>query len=127
MTKIGADAFYGCDSLTSITIPNSVTEIGNNAFRDCSSLTHITIPNSVTEIRDDAFSDCSSLTHITIPKSVTKIGAQAFYDCDSLKTVNYRGTKEQWKSISIDWSSNILGQNNDKLRRATINYNYTGK
>ena len=42
-TKIGDTAFYGCSSLTSITIPNSVTSIGNWAFRDCSNLTDCTI------------------------------------------------------------------------------------
>ena len=38
VTGIGDEAFYDCDGLTSITIPNSVTSIGNNAFRNCTSL-----------------------------------------------------------------------------------------
>ena len=66
MEDIGYQAFASCSSLTSITIPNSVTSIGVGAFLDCSSLTSITIPNSVTSIGEWAFSRCSSLTSINV-------------------------------------------------------------
>ncbi|MEE0916663.1 MAG: leucine-rich repeat domain-containing protein, partial [Alistipes sp.] len=61
--------------------------IGDSAFWYCSSLTSVTIPNSVTEIGDSAFWYCSSLTSVTIPNSVTTIGNYAFFDCSSLKSV----------------------------------------
>ena len=38
---IGAYAFYGCSSLTSLTLPSSVTSIGSSAFYGCSGLTSI--------------------------------------------------------------------------------------
>ena len=84
---IGYKAFYECTSITSITIPNSVTNIGGYAFRGCSSLTSITIPNSVTSIGRSAFEDCSSLTSITIPNSVTRIGDWTFSGCSSLRDI----------------------------------------
>ena len=89
-TSIGSHAFYcssGCYSLSSITIPNSVTSIGAYAFDACYSLASITIPNGVTSIRAYAFDDCYSLSSITIPNSVTSIGAYAFYRCYSLASI----------------------------------------
>ena len=59
VTSIGAEAFYCCSGLTSVTIPNSVTSIGESAFYKCSRLTSVTIPNSVTSIGRDAFYNCN--------------------------------------------------------------------
>ena len=112
-TKIGDYAFYGYDSLTSITIPSSVTSIGKYAFSNCdalktvtfgdnsqlesigsyafyycSNLTSIDIPSSVTSIGEEAFYYCSNLTSIEIPSSVTSIGDWAFYNCSALEKVN---------------------------------------
>ena len=81
VTSIGDYAFYYCDGLTSVTIPNSVTSIGDYAFKGCSGLTSVTIPNSVTSIGNSAFYGCKGLTSVTIGNSVTSIGEYAFEDC----------------------------------------------
>ena len=47
VVSIGDYSFAYCSSLTSMTIPNSVTEIGRSAFPGCRSMTSVTIPNSV--------------------------------------------------------------------------------
>ena len=53
--SIDYEAFRNCNTLISVTIPNSVTEIGINAFKGCSSLASITIPRSVNRIYEGAF------------------------------------------------------------------------
>ena len=87
VTTIGDKAFYFCDSLTSVTIPDSVTTIGYAAFYRCYNLTNVTIPDSVTTIGNEAFNWCTSLTSVTIGDSVTTIGEMAFYYCRKLKIV----------------------------------------
>ena len=79
--------FEGCENLTKIEIPNSVTSIGDDAFFSCDSLTSIEIPSSVTSIGGSAFQNCDSLTSIEIPNSVTSIGSYAFAYCDSLTSI----------------------------------------
>ena len=77
----------GNTSVTSITIPNSVTSIGSAAFSDCIGLTSITIPNSVTSIESQAFSNCIGLTSVIIPISVTSLREYAFEGCTTLSSV----------------------------------------
>ena len=87
VTSIGNYAFEFCKGLTSVTAPDGVTSIGASAFKDCSSLTSITIPDSVASIDNSAFTNCSSLTSITIPSRVTFINDSTFKGCSSLTSV----------------------------------------
>ena len=75
-----ATSYIPKDNLKTVVI-TSGDAINNNAFYNCSSLTSITIPNTVTSIGYDAFYNCSSLMSITIPNTVTSIGHNAFYNC----------------------------------------------
>lgn len=85
---IGKMAFGGCESLTTICIPEGVSKIDEYAFINCVSLEDITIPNSVTYIGDLAFEYCTSLKKITISSNLVLIGASAFKSCYSLRSIS---------------------------------------
>ncbi len=77
--------YYIPESLKSVTITGGNILYG--AFYSCSSITSITIPTSLTSIGGSAFRGCGSLVSITIPASVESIGASAFEYCTTLKSV----------------------------------------
>ena len=114
VTKIGSEAFKGCDEIESIEIPDSVTEIGEKAFKGCDKIKSLEIPDSVKEIGDKAFeyTGINELSHplltikngiaikdgtvlysanytsnVTLPDGVTKIGEKAFYECCGLHSM----------------------------------------
>lgn len=87
ITSIGKYAFTSCFSLLGITIPNNIINIIENTFETCYSLSNITMPNTITNIGNYAFMMCSCLSNITIPNSVASIGDYAFYQCYSLSSI----------------------------------------
>ena len=135
---IANGAFEGCTSLTSITLPDSVTSIGYNAFYrtgyydkennwenkalyidkhliELSSFSgKYEIKEGTKTIADGAFRNCD-ITSIGIPDSVTGIGAFAFRPDRTLKYVFYKGTKIQWDSI-------IFGEDNESLSLCKVYY-----
>lgn len=118
VTTIDYGAFYGCQDLKEVTIPDSVTAIGTKAFADTPWLDNwlngtskggeddflivgdyillayrgnsakVEIPEGVKQIGSEAFKNHQELTQITIPDSVSKIGADAFRNCSSLTRVD---------------------------------------
>lgn len=81
VASIPESCFYGCSSLESVTIPESLTTLGDGAFSSCQSLKAIKIPSKVTAIPDYCFFACSSLESVIIPEGVTAIGPSAFQSC----------------------------------------------
>ena len=69
-TVMGVEmAFMFCDSITSISMPNTITYLGPLAFFGCSGLSSISIPSSVSQIAYNnypSFGRCSRLTSISV-------------------------------------------------------------
>ena len=87
VTEIGRDAFSGT-SITSVTIPASVTEIGGWAFCDCTNLTSVIFAtgSQLEKIGWGAFLN-TAITSITIPASVTHISEAVFARCWNLTSI----------------------------------------
>lgn len=83
-----------------ITIPKSVTTIPEAMFINCFGLKKVVIEEGATTICTAAFNTCIDLESVTLPSSIKNIDAIAFSFCKSLDTIEYKGTKSQWKKIS---------------------------
>lgn len=99
--SIAQNAFYGSRSLTSITIPDSVTNIGEYAFGTCNLLEGIKYTGNIASWCGISGLDnlnhskvyignqkLGELTALTIPNGVAKISSYAFYNCNLLKTIS---------------------------------------
>lgn len=103
VTGIGPGCFSGCDTLTTILLPESVEIIGPMAFSGCSSLRGLQLPGGVTTIGPGAFAGCDDLQAITIPVSVELIAPGVFDDCASLLYIFYDGSFEDWSALYGDY------------------------
>ena len=107
LTAIDNYAFNGCSNLMLITIPESVKSIGSNAFSGCSGLAAIEIPDSVRTIGSNAFSGCAKIVSVVIPDSVKSIGGSAFSNCSSLKTITFGSAVAEIGSAVLAGCSNL--------------------
>lgn len=82
---IGNMAFWECERLEKIDLPDSLLSIGNSAFYGCKSLESVQLSNEITVLPYSAFSGCESLRNIVCSDKITTICAKAFYGCESLQ------------------------------------------
>lgn len=78
VVAIGDEAFWYCDKLTAIDLPDYLEYIGARAFQGCKSLRVVSLPDCVLEISDAAFEGCSSLMSVNIPSELIYVGSFAF-------------------------------------------------
>ena len=92
VTTIPSHMLEGCTSLTSVTIPDSVIKIDMYALQGCANLTNVNMPSNISIIDGSAFQNCSSLQEVVIPNTISSIGQQAFRGCTSLTSITIEAT-----------------------------------
>ena len=95
ITSIGDEAFYNCQSLTSIEGLDkcNLKSIGSAAFSNCKALENLDFSKSTfTNVPSKAFNGCSALVKITLPDTLTTIGGYAFYACYGIPQLDLSNT-----------------------------------
>lgn len=110
VTTLGEWAFKGCTSLETATVGGGITNMGIAVFDDCTSLASVTIREGCTTIQNHTFNGCRSLTYVVVPATVKTIGYSAFASCDSLQDVYFRGSKEDWSTVTIAAGNDALAK-----------------
>lgn len=105
VTGNGTRAFSSCDTLLSITVPDSVTRLGVNPFLGCGRLTDIRVSPShptlttidgvlfdKTENKLVCYPCALTATDYTVPHGIRIIGDYAFYHCAALTNITLPDT-----------------------------------
>lgn len=122
LTRVGCDAFWGCDNLTRVNWNGTIEQwcqidfdcwwsnpiqIARHLFMDGREVVNLVIPEGVSVVKQYAFSHLSSLASVTLPSTLDSIAGGAFDDCNGLQRTYYNGTVAQWCHIGFadNWSS----------------------
>ena len=89
LVQINDSAFMGCTSLANISFPASLQSIGSYAFSGCTSLTNIDLSDCTYfgNLTNGVFQDCSSLTSVILPNSIYNISDTVFNNCENLQMI----------------------------------------
>lgn len=121
-----AKAFYNCEELIKIELPNSIERIEVSAFEGCSNLISVTLPDSLKEIGGRAFFDCYKLSNIVIPEKVYYIGYSAFKACFGLTDINLPNSVKNMGTGVFGGCRNLkhikLSENLESIRNATFSH-----
>jgi len=105
--EIGGYAFYGCNALTNVDIPDGVLNIEHCAFQDCIGLVSVAIPESVSNIENYAFKNCNILKNVNIPNKVSKISEGIFMDCSGLENLKIPDCVKTIDTYAFDGCSGL--------------------
>ena len=100
MNEILNEMFKGC-LIREITLDH-FEYIGSQAFWN-NELTDIYVGDKTQQIYSQAFG-YNKLKSVSLPKYIY-LGANVFEECNQLKEITYRGTIEDWKNVSSEFSS----------------------
>lgn len=103
ITEIRAYAFYNCNSLQRVELPETVETIGAYAFANCSNLVEIVTTDNLKTIQSNAFNNCPNLKSVNF-SNIENMGAFAFTNT-GLEEVRLPATLSNWGSCVFQNSS----------------------
>lgn len=120
LLSIESGAFFRCNHMKSIVLPNSLQEIGSidNRMKNdkyswpkgvfySEELTTITLPKNLRVIGDNAFNNCVNMKSISLPDGLKLIGEGAFYSCSSLEAIAIPGSVEEISKNTFEECKNL--------------------
>lgn len=87
---IDINVFTG-ETITALSLPETVLELRSNAITWCPNLVSVSLPQSLVVINRLNFGNCGALAEVTIPAGVRYIGDSSFTFCESLRKITFEG------------------------------------
>ena len=129
VVEIGAYAFRGNTSITTLTLPSTLEQIDSHAFDDLTKVTTLTIPASVKKMDSYALSGMSALTKLYVNSFSCEIGENAFpsarvFACSGSTAESYAGNNNlSFVSVGHQFVSEEI--ENEKLKKTCTLCGYT--
>ncbi len=111
LKTIGEGAFAFCYDLDDVLVlPYTLESIGMSAFYDCNTLEQVRLPDSLKELGAKAFAMCDRLEYIVMPSNLEKLGADVFYQSACYNSsYNWSGDAFIMGSYLLDTKTSISG------------------
>ncbi|MBQ3566175.1 MAG: leucine-rich repeat domain-containing protein [Oscillospiraceae bacterium] len=95
VVQIRENAFYKCESLERVVLPDTVEFVGHHAFFECTALESITVSDGVCSIGEGCFSGCINLSEVELSDSIRLIDDKSFFNCISLNKIEMPSSVEE--------------------------------
>ena len=99
VTALAEGCFSGCDTLTTIILPDTIVTVGPEAFSGCRELRGLFLPDGTKTVGRDAFAGCLALEALYVPASVQSMAQECLSDCPGLLYIFYDGTFGEWNAL----------------------------
>ncbi len=103
VTAIRKEAFYQCEQIEKVKLPEGLLYIGDYAFYECMSLKEVSFPESLIAIGKGAFEYCEKLDSALLGNQLRSLGEEAFYETNIKEVVLP-------KTLTSDCGENVFGQ-----------------
>ncbi len=108
ITAIAPEAFTGCETIVSVSLPDSIREIGRKAFYCCTGLQYLALPRKLEKIGYCAFWGCVSLRGLMMGMALRKVERFAFKNCASLSLVLYEALAKYSQGMEVSSGNDEL-------------------